>query len=315
MPTAERGQRSQYSLYSTIPNQYKPLLLTFPLNTEIETGTLDTSLKIELPESYCIFFHIVLFEDMDERSQEKEMVEQVVRVKRKNLEACMTCPLCNHLLNEATTISLCLHTFCRKCIYKKLTHEKVDCCPICNMHLGRLPTEKLRPDNYLQDMRAKIFPFKRREVKAFEVMPSVALPKKRKGEQRERARDLQTSRADDLVPRVRGQDDGESLGSQMFTAYSISLEEELQDSKVIPESEESIRDLGLVPHVASQSGKGSLALPNEVSDIPTTTEPHKNGSSSNSEAFNTTPLASNSPIAGSNALINTYFSHSPFCII
>lgn len=225
---------------------------------------------------------------MDERSQEKEMVEQVVRVKRKKLEACMTCPLCNHLLNEATTISLCLHTFCRKCIYKKLTHEKVDCCPICNMHLGRLPTEKLRPDNYLQDMRAKIFPFKRREGKAFEVMPSVALPKKKKGEQRERAQDLQT------------------------------LEEELQDSKVIPESEESIRDLGLVPQVVSQSGKGSLALPGEVSDIPTTTEPHKNGSSSNSEAFNTmanTPLASNSPIAGSNALINTYFSHSPFCII
>ncbi|KAI9394114.1 hypothetical protein POPTR_005G054100v4 [Populus trichocarpa] len=255
---------------------------------------------------------------MDERSQEKEMVEQVVRVKRKKLEACMTCPLCNHLLNEATTISLCLHTFCRKCIYKKLTHEKIDCCPICNMHLGRLPTEKLRPDNYLQDMRAKIFPFKRREVKAFEVVPSVALPKKKKREQRERARDLQTSRVDDLVPQGCGQDDGESLGSQMFTAYSISLEEELQDSKVIPESEESIQDLGLVPQVVSQSGKGSLALPDEVSDIPTTTEPHKNESSSNSEAFNTmaiTPLASNSPIAGSNALINTYFSHSPFCII
>ncbi|XP_061973183.1 E3 ubiquitin protein ligase DRIP2-like isoform X2 [Populus nigra] len=301
MPTDERGQRSQYSLYSNIPNQYTPLPLTFPPSREIETGTLGTSLKIELPESYCFLFHIVLFEDMDERSQEKEMVEQVVRVKRKKLEACMTCPLCNHLLNEATTISLCLHTFCRKCIYKKLTHEKVDCCPICNMHLGRLPTEKLRPDNYLQDMRAKIFPFKRREVKAFEVMPSVALPKKKKGEQREWARHLQTSRADDLVPQGCGQDDGESLGSQMFTAYSISLEEELQDSKVIPESEESIRDLGLVPQVVSQSGKGSLALPDEVSDIPTTTEPHKNESSSNSEAFNTmaiTPLASNSPIAG-----------------
>lgn len=99
---------------------------------------------------------------------------------------------------------------------------------------------------------------------------------------------------------------------------NFHFQEELQDSKVIPESEESIRDLGLVPQVVSQSGKGSLALPGEVSDIPTTTEPHKNGSSSNSEAFNTmaiTPLASNSPIAGSNALINTYFSHSPFCII
>lgn len=87
-----------------------------------------------------------------------------------------------------------------------------------------------RPDNYLQDMRAKIFPFKRREVKAFEVVPSVALPKKKKGEQRERARDLQTSRVDDLVPQGCGQDDGESLGSQMFTAYSISLEASLDPS-------------------------------------------------------------------------------------
>ncbi|KAJ6917806.1 LOW QUALITY PROTEIN: E3 ubiquitin-protein ligase RING2-like isoform X1 [Populus alba x Populus x berolinensis] len=287
MPTAERGQRSQYSLYSTIPNQYTytPLPLTFHLSTEIETGTLDTSLKIELPESYY----------MDERSQEKEMVEQVVRVKRKKLEACMTCPLCNHLLNEATTISL-------KCIYKKLTHEKVDCCPICNMHLGRLPTEKLRQLSARYEDQ-KYFLLK--EEKAFEVMPSVALPKKRKGEQRERAQDLQTSRADD-----------QTLEASLDPSFPVY--EELQDSKVIPESEESIRDLGLVPQVVSQSGKSSLALPDEVSDIPTTTEPHKNGSSSNSEAFNTmaiTPLASNSPIAGSNALINTYFSHSPFCII
>ncbi|KAG5245002.1 E3 ubiquitin protein [Salix suchowensis] len=205
------------------------------------------------------------------------MVGQVVRVKRKKLEACMTCPLCNHLLNEATTISLCLHTFCRKCIHKKLTHEKVDCCPICNMHLGRLPTEKLRSDNYLQDMRAKIFPSKRREVKDFEVMPSVALPEKKKGEQREQARDLQTSRADDLVPQGHGQDDEESLGSQMFTAYSISLEASLDPSSP------------------------TLVLPDEVSDIPTTTKPHKNESSSNSEAFTTmaiTPFASNSPISG-----------------
>lgn len=38
------------------------------------------------------------------------MAGQVVRVKREILEACMTCPLCNKLLKEATTISLCLHT-------------------------------------------------------------------------------------------------------------------------------------------------------------------------------------------------------------
>ncbi|KAH9699177.1 E3 ubiquitin protein ligase DRIP2 [Citrus sinensis] len=104
----------------------------------------------------------------------------VVKVKRETLGACMTCPLCNSLLREATTISLCLHTFCRKCIYEKLSDEEADCCPVCNIDLGCLPVEKLRPDHNLQDIRAKIFPFKRRKVQAPEVMPSISLPAKRK---------------------------------------------------------------------------------------------------------------------------------------
>ncbi|XP_077248071.1 DREB2A-interacting protein 2 isoform X2 [Tasmannia lanceolata] len=109
-----------------------------------------------------------------------EMTTQVVKVRRETLAACMTCPLCNKLLREATTISECLHTFCRKCIYEKLSDEEVDCCPICNIDLGCAPVEKLRPDHNLQDVRAKIFPFKRRKVKAPEAMPSVSLPVRRK---------------------------------------------------------------------------------------------------------------------------------------
>jgi len=38
------------------------------------------------------------------------MSGQIVKVKREILEACMTCPLCNKLLKEATTIFSCLHT-------------------------------------------------------------------------------------------------------------------------------------------------------------------------------------------------------------
>nr|DAD36667.1 TPA_asm: hypothetical protein HUJ06_007308 [Nelumbo nucifera] len=107
------------------------------------------------------------------------MTSQVVKVRRDTLAACMTCPLCNKLLREATTISECLHTFCRKCIYEKLTDEEVDCCPICNIDLGCVPVEKLRPDHNLQDVRAKIFPFKRRKVKAPD-LPSISLPVRRK---------------------------------------------------------------------------------------------------------------------------------------
>ncbi|KAK1373981.1 E3 ubiquitin protein ligase DRIP2 [Heracleum sosnowskyi] len=108
------------------------------------------------------------------------MSNQVVEIKRGVIAACMTCPLCNNLLKDATTISLCLHTFCRKCIHKKLSDEEVECCPICEIDLGVLPLEKLRPDHNLQDVRSKIFPYKRRKVDAPEAAPSLVLPARRK---------------------------------------------------------------------------------------------------------------------------------------
>ncbi|MED6202711.1 hypothetical protein PIB30_108265, partial [Stylosanthes scabra] len=104
----------------------------------------------------------------------------VAKVKRQKLQACITCPLCHHLLRDATTISLCLHTFCRKCIYEKLSDEDMDCCPVCYIDLGCLPLQKLRPDHNLQDIRAKIFPFRRRKIEAPEVVTSITLPAKRK---------------------------------------------------------------------------------------------------------------------------------------
>lgn len=107
------------------------------------------------------------------------MSNQVVSVRRDKIVACMTCPLCNKLLRDATTISECLHTFCRKCIYKKLSDEEFECCPVCNTNLGCVPLDKLRHDHNLQDVRAKIFPFKRRKVNAPEV-PSITLPVRRK---------------------------------------------------------------------------------------------------------------------------------------
>ncbi|CAA6667264.1 unnamed protein product [Spirodela intermedia] len=91
----------------------------------------------------------------------------------------MTCPLCHKLFRDATTISECLHTFCRKCIYEKLTEEEVDFCPTCKIDLGCSPVEKLRPDHNLQDVRAKLFPLKRRRINIPEVAP-VTLPIRRK---------------------------------------------------------------------------------------------------------------------------------------
>ncbi|KAE8807620.1 Polycomb group RING finger protein 1 [Hordeum vulgare] len=102
----------------------------------------------------------------------------VVMVKREQLARCMTCKLCHRLLREATTISECLHTFCRKCIYKKLNDEELDHCPVCKIDLGCAPVEKLRADHNKQDVRSKIFPLKRNKIDAKE--SPVSLPIKRK---------------------------------------------------------------------------------------------------------------------------------------
>ncbi|XP_047162764.1 E3 ubiquitin protein ligase DRIP2-like [Vigna umbellata] len=107
-------------------------------------------------------------------------MKRLVRVKRDAIAACMTCPLCNKFLKEATAISLCLHTFCRKCIYDKITDEELENCPVCNIDLGIVPLEKMRPDNSLQDLRNKIFPFNKRKQKAPVAIPSVLLPARRK---------------------------------------------------------------------------------------------------------------------------------------
>ncbi|KZV54369.1 hypothetical protein F511_03624 [Dorcoceras hygrometricum] len=108
------------------------------------------------------------------------MPNQVVKARRESVASCMTCPLCHKLFRDATTIIECLHTFCRKCIFKRLLDEEMECCPVCDIELGCAPLDKLRPDHNLQDIRARLFPYKRTHTKAPEVVTPVTLPAKRK---------------------------------------------------------------------------------------------------------------------------------------
>lgn len=103
----------------------------------------------------------------------KMMLGQVVKVQKERIAACMTCPLCNKLFREAATISECLHTFCRKCIYMKITDEELDSCPVCDIKLGCSPLEKLRADHSLQDLRARVFPSKRKKAREPATVSSV----------------------------------------------------------------------------------------------------------------------------------------------
>uniref|UniRef100_A0A1J3J689 E3 ubiquitin protein ligase DRIP2 n=1 Tax=Noccaea caerulescens TaxID=107243 RepID=A0A1J3J689_NOCCA len=153
--------------------------------------------------------------------------DMVVKVKRETVAACMTCPLCDKLLRDATTISECLHTFCRKCIYEKITEDEIECCPVCDIDLGGTPLEKLRPDHILQDLRAKIFPLKRKRERAPEVVSSITLPARRK--------ERSISSLVVSTPRVSaqtgttGKRTKAGRGSSSFTKRTVKKEEEFGD--------------------------------------------------------------------------------------
>ncbi|XP_068660976.1 E3 ubiquitin protein ligase DRIP2-like [Aristolochia californica] len=107
-----------------------------------------------------------------------KMANQFAKVKRGPLLNCLTCTLCLNLLREATTITVCLHTFCKDCIYQKLEEDETCTCPICNVYLGCSPCDKLRPDNNLQELRMKIFPLNKKKEQ--ETSPTVTTTTRRK---------------------------------------------------------------------------------------------------------------------------------------
>ncbi|XP_062084467.1 uncharacterized protein LOC133790731 isoform X2 [Humulus lupulus] len=65
-----------------------------------------------------------------------------------------------------TVVNVDSKPVCRTCIYEKLSGGEANCCPVCNINLGSFPLEKLRQDRILQDLQAKLFPFKRRKINA-----------------------------------------------------------------------------------------------------------------------------------------------------
>ncbi|CAN6811961.1 unnamed protein product [Brassica oleracea] len=112
-------------------------------------------IRKEKNESFVSEIHMVM---------EKKMT--VLKAKRQDMKACFSCPICNNLYDRATTISECLHTFCKRCIEEKLVVENLKACPVCNVDLGVAPLDKLRSDNMWDELRLKVFKQKPKSVKA-----------------------------------------------------------------------------------------------------------------------------------------------------
>ncbi|KAL1192707.1 putative E3 ubiquitin protein ligase DRIPH [Cardamine amara subsp. amara] len=90
----------------------------------------------------------------------------ILKIEKKEMKESFTCPLCTSLFDRPTTISECLHSFCRICIDDKLLTEKLKACPICKVDLGVFPFDKLRPDYNLESRMLKLFPLKQETVEA-----------------------------------------------------------------------------------------------------------------------------------------------------
>jgi len=80
-----------------------------------------------------------------------------IQVKLKTLNPHITCKLCGGYLIDATTVTECLHTFCKSCIVKFL--EDNNTCPECKIVIHQShPLNYISFDRTMQDIVYKLVP-------------------------------------------------------------------------------------------------------------------------------------------------------------
>jgi len=79
------------------------------------------------------------------------------KVKLKSLNLHITCKICKGYLIDATTVTECLHTFCKSCLVKHL--EEDNTCPTCEdvIHVSH-PLNYISYDRTMQDIVYKLCP-------------------------------------------------------------------------------------------------------------------------------------------------------------
>ncbi|KAM9413278.1 polycomb group RING finger protein 1-like isoform 3-T3 [Salvelinus alpinus] len=83
--------------------------------------------------------------------------KEEVKLKIKDLNEHIVCYLCAGYFIDATTITECLHTFCKSCIVKYLQTSKY--CPMCNIKIHETqPLLNLKLDRVMQDIVYKLVP-------------------------------------------------------------------------------------------------------------------------------------------------------------
>lgn len=79
------------------------------------------------------------------------------RIKLKSLNPHITCKICKGYLVDATTVTECLHTFCKSCLVKHL--EEKNTCPGCGIVIHQsYPLQYISFDRTMQDIVYKLVP-------------------------------------------------------------------------------------------------------------------------------------------------------------
>ncbi|XP_017318446.1 polycomb group RING finger protein 6 isoform X1 [Ictalurus punctatus] len=98
----------------------------------------------------------------------------------RDLYPYIRCGLCNGFFIDATTITECLHTFCKSCIVKHFFCSNR--CPNCSIVVHQTqPLYNIRPDRLLQDIVYKTVPYleevERAQIYAFYKERGLPIPK------------------------------------------------------------------------------------------------------------------------------------------
>lgn len=79
------------------------------------------------------------------------------RIRLKTLNSHITCKICRGYLVDATTVTECLHTFCKSCLVKHL--EDSNTCPSCEIVIHQShPLQYISFDRTMQDIVYKLVP-------------------------------------------------------------------------------------------------------------------------------------------------------------
>ncbi|XP_061429103.1 LOW QUALITY PROTEIN: polycomb complex protein BMI-1-like [Lethenteron reissneri] len=85
------------------------------------------------------------------------MMHRTTRIKMTEFNPHLICVLCGGYFIDATTITECLHSFCKTCIVRYLESSKF--CPVCDVQVHKTrPLLNLRSDKTLQDIVYKLVP-------------------------------------------------------------------------------------------------------------------------------------------------------------